>query len=208
VRDRVAAYAKGGAVGISVLTEPSEFNGTLADLEQAVRVTNLPVMRKDFLVDPYQVFEARAAGAAGVLVILRIVDEARLLELLEAAAEARLFVLLEAFSSADIQRAELAAQLARDLGITTLAGLNARNIATMKIERRREEGLCEQLPRHLPRIAESGIASVSDARRAAKLGYHAALVGTALMQAPDPAALAAAMIAAARMEQQATCPSG
>src|SRR5258705_3541471 len=105
---RVAAYARGGAAAVSVLTEPSRFDGSLEHLRQASQVLaplGVPAMRKDFLVDPYQMLEARAAGAGGVLVILRMLGDERIAELLDAAAEHHLFVLLEAFDAADLETA-------------------------------------------------------------------------------------------------------
>ena len=109
---RIAAYARGGAAAVSVLTEPSRFDGSLTHLRQAAAVLaplGVPAMRKDFIVDPYQVLEARAAGAGGVLIILRMLPRARIDELLEAAADQGLFVLLEAFDAADLD-------LVRDAG--------------------------------------------------------------------------------------------
>src|SRR5580700_1616329 len=105
---RVAAYARGGAAAVSVLTEPSRFDGSLEHLRQAAAVLaplGVPAMRKDFLVDPYQVLEARAAGAGGVLVILRMLDAERVAELLDVAAEHGMFVLLEAFDGSDLAMA-------------------------------------------------------------------------------------------------------
>src|ERR1700726_4408166 len=108
---RVAAYARGGAAAVSVLTEPSRFDGSLEHLRQAAAVLaplGVPAMRKDFLVDPYQILEARAAGAGGVLVILRMLPRQQIAELLDAASDHGMFVLLEAFDEADLH-------LARDL---------------------------------------------------------------------------------------------
>ena len=104
-RGRVAAYARAGAAAVSVLTEPTRFDGILEHLREAAAVLaplGVPAMRKDFLVDPYQVLEARAAGAGGVLLIVRMLSRDRLAELLEAAAEQGLFVLLEAFDARDL----------------------------------------------------------------------------------------------------------
>ena len=207
VRDQVTAYTKGGAAAISVLTEPDEFDGALSDLSDTVRATHVPVMRKDFLVDPYQVFEARAAGAAGVLFILRILEDAQVHELLDAAAETGMFVLLEAFDKADLARAKSAALRCQRLRITTLVGLNARNLKTLKTERERFVCLSEHLPRDLPRVAESSLRSAEDARYVAELGYNVALVGTALMRAPDPAGVTRAMIAAGRDAVGTPCAS-
>ena len=115
---RVAAYARGGAAAVSVLTEPSRFDGSLEHLRRAAQVLaplGVPAMRKDFLVDPYQVLEARAAGAGGVLVILRMLPRPRIAELLDVAADHGLFVLLEAFDEADLE-------LARELTARRTAG--------------------------------------------------------------------------------------
>src|SRR5882724_3005787 len=105
---RVAAYARGGAAAVSVLTEPSRFDGSLEHLRLAAAALaplGVPAMRKDFLVDPYQVLEARAAGAGGVLVILRMLTRPRIDQLLDVAAEHGMFVLLEAFDAADLAMA-------------------------------------------------------------------------------------------------------
>src|ERR1700722_18568899 len=105
---RIAAYARGGAAAVSVLTEPSRFDGTLDHLRQAAEVLaplGVPAMRKDFLVDPYQILEARAAGAGGGLGVLRMLPRPRISELLDAAAEHRMFVLLEAFDGEDLEAA-------------------------------------------------------------------------------------------------------
>src|ERR1700730_3724568 len=115
---RVAAYARGGAAAVSVLTEPSRFDGSLDHLRQAAAALaplGVPAMRKDFLVDPYQVLEARAAGAGGVLVILRMLTRPKIEELLDVAAELGMFVLLEAFDDVDLARA-------RDLETSRAAG--------------------------------------------------------------------------------------
>ena len=207
VRSQVDAYTQGGAAAISVLTEPEEFGGSLADLSEAVRATHLPVMRKDFLVDPYQVLEARSMGAAGVLLILRILDDASLRALLDAATETGLFVLLEAFDSADVSRAATVAKWLEAWGPTMLVGVNARDLNTLEPEHLRFERMTVPLPRHVPRVAESSLVSAHEIRNVTRLGYDAALVGTALMRAHDPARLVADMIAAGRAERKASCVS-
>src|SRR5580700_8384967 len=116
---RVAAYARGGAAAVSVLTEPTRFDGSLEHLRRAAAVLaplSVPAMRKDFLVDRYQVLEARAAGAGGVLVILRMLPQRRVGELLDVAAELGMFVLLEAFDRIDLDAARdlLAARAGRE----------------------------------------------------------------------------------------------
>ncbi len=199
---RAVTYAAAGAALISVLTEPDEFCGSLGDLREAACATPVPVMRKDFLTDPYQILEARAAGAAGVLLILRMLDEPRLRELLDAAAEAHLFVLLEASDEADLRRAEGAA--ARP-GLQLLCGLNARDLVSLAVDRERFRTLRPHLPRDLPVVAESGLASIDDVRRVAALGYRAALVGSALMRAGEPGQLLEQMLRAGREEASRSC---
>ena len=201
---RVAAYADAGAVAISVLTEPSRFDGELAHLAQAVSglAGRIPVMRKDFLVDDYQVCEARVAGAGGVLIILRMLARAELEALIEAAAELGLFALLEAFDAADL---ELAAALVRDYHqrCALLVGVNCRDLVTLKVVPGRLESLAPLLPDSVPRVAESGVTTSSDAARVAAAGYDVALVGSALMQAADPLPLATSMLAAGRAAARA-----
>ncbi len=196
---RVAAYADAGAAAISVLTEPSRFDGALSHLTRAVQglAGRIPVMRKDFLVDAYQVYEARAAGAGGVLIILRMLKRAELEALIEAAAQLGLFALLEAFDQADLQ---LAAELVRAFGAraTLLVGVNCRDLVTLKVVPGRLEALAPRLPRDVARVAESGVANGADAARVAEAGYEVALVGSALMQSADPLGLAATMLSAGR----------
>jgi indole-3-glycerol phosphate synthase len=197
---RVAAYARGGAAAVSVLTEPSRFDGSLQHLLQAAEVLaplGVPAMRKDFLVDPYQVLEARAAGAGGVLVILRMLTRERLAELLDVAAAQGLFVLLEAFDVADL---ELARELlvGRAGGETILVGINSRDLQTLKVVQQRFATLAPELPTEWPCVAESGVATAADAQAMRDLGYRLALIGTALMSCDDPAALLADILTSAR----------
>ena len=206
IAGRVTAYAKAGAAAVSVLTEPSRFDGSMAHLETAAEslaVLNVPVMRKDFIVDPYQVIEARVAGAGGVLVILRMLPRAGIEELLECARTLGLFVLLEAFDEADIEALHgiIDARHSRGAEPQTapvLAGLNCRDLSSLQIVPKRLLDLAHLLPTHVPRVAESGVVSADDAARVAAAGYDFALVGSALMQGGDPHALAAAMLAAGR----------
>lgn len=200
---RAAAYARAGAAAVSVLTEPSRFDGSLAHLrEAAARLAPLgvPVMRKDFLVDPYQVLEARASGAGGVLVILRMLPHDVLSALLDTAASLGLFVLLEAFDGIDLGLARKLLD-ARDPGRQTiLVGVNCRDLQTLQVEPQRFAQLAPQLPGLAAAVAESGVATASDAAAARALGYRIALVGTALMGSADPAALLADMLQHARTQ--------
>lgn len=197
---RVSAYAAGGAAAVSVLTEPERFDGTLAHLEgaaQVLRALKVPAMRKDFLVDPYQVLEARVAGAGGVLVILRMLPRGASEALIECARALGLFVLLEAFDEADIElMEELIGTAPR--GAQLLAGLNCRDLATLQVVPQRLLELAARLPRGVPRVAESGVTTAAEAAAVARCGYQLILVGSALMQGADPATLAAGLLAGGR----------
>jgi indole-3-glycerol phosphate synthase len=204
VAGRVTTYARAGAAAVSVLTEPSRFDGSMAHLESATKSLaplNVPAMRKDFLVDPYQVIEARVAGAGGVLVIVRMLPRAGIEAMLDCAHKLGLFVLLEAFDEADIEvmHEVLGAGVARAAdSAPVLAGLNCRDLTTLQIVPSRLVELAHLLPAHVARVAESGVVSPQDAARVAGAGYEFALVGSALMQGGDPHALAAAMLKAGR----------
>jgi indole-3-glycerol phosphate synthase len=196
---RVTAYARAGAAAVSVLTEPSRFDGSMAHLELATRCltpAHVPAMRKDFLVDAYQVIEARVAGAAGVLVILRMLPREDLDALIRQAGNLGLFVLLEAFDEKDI---ELMHDIVdRHSGVELLVGVNCRDLATLQVVPRRLDELAHLLPTRVPRVAESGVATADDARRVASVGYEMALVGSALMQGGDPSELTSAMLSTGR----------
>ena len=201
VSARVTSYARAGAAAVSVLTEPSRFDGSMAHLELATRALTplqVPAMRKDFIVDRYQVSEARVAGAGGVLVILRMLPRAELDALIDRARELQLFVLLEAFDAADIELMHRIVESHASSGVEMLAGVNCRDLATLQIVPPRLDELAHLLPTSVPRVAESGVGSADDARRVATVGYELALVGSALMQGGDPRALATAMLEAGR----------
>jgi indole-3-glycerol phosphate synthase len=198
---RVQAYAQGGACAVSVLTEPTRFGGTLAHLEQtaqALAPLGVPVMRKDFLVDPYQVMEARAAGAGGVLVIVRMLDRSRITALLDCAAMLKMFVLIETFDAADLQVAKevLAARKAHDEQM--LVGVNCRDLDTLGVELSRLSALASHLPPDFASVAESGVGSLEDVKAIVDAGYEMALVGTTLMSSADPGKLLGEMLAAGR----------
>ncbi|MDE2339063.1 MAG: indole-3-glycerol-phosphate synthase [Gammaproteobacteria bacterium] len=202
VAARVRAYAEAGAAAVSVLTEPQRFDGDLAHLRcaaEALAPLGVPAMRKDFLVDPYQIAEARAAGAGGVLLIVRMLPDALLDAMIARTRLLGLFALLETFDAPDIER--LRALTARVGSAGLLAGLNSRDLSTLEVVPSRLEALAPLLPETLPRVAESGVSSPEDAHRMGRAGYDLALVGSALMRTPDPAALVAAMTAAGRAGQ-------
>jgi indole-3-glycerol phosphate synthase len=195
---QIDAYVAGGAAAISVLTEPDEFNGDLAHLQAAaerLRSAGCPVMRKDFLTDPYQVIEARAAGASGVLVIVGLLDDAALDALLDCARELGLFVLLEAFTVEDLARIRARPMRA---GAPALAGVNCRNLRDLSVDFARFAALAPHLPQGVPCVAESGITTVADVRAVARLGFRVALVGSALMRNRDPVAALRELVAAGR----------
>jgi indole-3-glycerol phosphate synthase len=203
VEARVIAYAFAGAAAVSVLTEPSRFDGSMDHLEKAARTLNpfrVPAMRKDFIVDPYQIIEARAAGAGGVLVILRMLPPSEIQALMDCARSLGLFVLLEAFDEHDIgQMHDLVSGPARP---TVLVGVNCRDLATLQVVPKRLEQLAPLLPNTVARVAESGVATAEDARRVSAAGYDLALVGSALMQGGNPRVLASAMLDAGRAVRQ------
>jgi len=217
------AYAAGGAAAVSVLTEPLAFDGSLEDLAATGRVLAasdrpIPTMRKDFLVDPYQVFEARAAGAGGVLLIADLLtplderaDGAILAggtmggatradpdALLDAAAETGLWVLVEAFDDGRIDRAVRLARRATNRGVQAFVGVNVRDLRTLAVDEWKLARVAGNLPPGLPCVAESGMLTSEDVAAAAHLGYGLALVGRALSGAPDPRGLLVDMLRAGR----------
>jgi indole-3-glycerol phosphate synthase len=202
------AYLDARVSAISVLTEPEEFGGSLSDLAVVAGASPAPVMRKDFLVDPYQILEARVAGAAGVLLILRLVDDARLKELLDAAVEMKQFVLLEAFDRNDLVRAGELLQGRETHPGQVLTGLNCRDLRTLRVDISRFEQLRDAFPKGQIAVAESGLETPRDVASVARLGYSVALIGSVLMRAADPAEVAALMIEAGRREAERRCVSG
>jgi indole-3-glycerol phosphate synthase len=190
-------YIDGGAAAISVLTEPTRFDGDITHLEAvAAAAPETPVMRKDFLVDPVQVSEARKAGASGVLLIAAMLPDQRLRELLDRAWEHGLFVLLETFDADDLTRSsrllDNSDDAARCESGQLLIGVNTRNLRTLEVDAKRLERLAPALPDAIC-VAESGLHGPEDAERVAGWGYQMALVGTALMKSADPTGLLAAM---------------
>jgi len=201
VESRVAAYGQGGAAAVSVLTEPKRFGGSLDHLAQAARVLTplgVPVMRKDFLVDPYQVLEGRAAGAGGVLVIVRMLDPGRITELLDCAAMLKMFVLIEAFDAADLDITRDILKHREGHAEQLLVGVNCRDLEKLSVDLARLGILADRLPEAHPKVAESGVATVDDVRRVVDQGYSLALVGSSLMQSDRPRELASEMLVAGR----------
>jgi len=198
--ERARQYVSGGAAAISVLTEPSRFDGTLEHLEEvAAAVPDTPVMRKDFLVDPVQILEGKRARASGVLLIVTMLDDALLRAMLDCAAELGMFVLLESFDETDLARASQLLDNSEDQQRAErgelLFGVNTRDLRTLHVDPRRLETLAPFLPTGRS-VAESGLHVAEDAAVVAGLGYQLALVGTALMRSDDPEALVGVMRAA------------
>jgi indole-3-glycerol phosphate synthase len=204
--ERAIAYAQGGAAAISILTEPLRFAGRtdhLVEVATAVAKLGVPVMRKDFLVDRRQILEAKASGASGVLLIAAMLSDAELRDMLDCALEHSLFVLLESFDSKDLDRSSSLLRESRygvhvDNG-QLLVGINTRNLRTLEVDPARLEQLSKELPSGVVAVAESGQSSPDDIARAAKWGYSAALVGTALMRSGDPSQLIRDMLKAGRL---------
>jgi indole-3-glycerol phosphate synthase len=155
-------------------------------------------MRKDFLVEPYQVMEARVAGAGGVLVIARMLDQSRITALLDCAAMLNMFVLIEAFDADDIKLINEVLAPRKQHTEQILVGLNCRDLQTLKVNFERFAESVELLPQSYPKVAESGVANIDDAKRVAKLGYQVALVGTTLMNSAEPRKLAGELLSAGR----------
>jgi indole-3-glycerol phosphate synthase len=183
-----AAYARGGATALSVLTDGPYFDGSLDDLRAARAAVPLPVLRKDFTVDPLQVAEARAAGADAVLLIVAaLADDALLAELLAAAGHFRLTALVEVDDETGLDRALAAG--------ADVVGITNRDLRSFDEDLSTAERLAALLPSEVLAVAESAIRSPDDARRMADAGFHAVLVGEALVRAPDPVAAVAALAA-------------
>jgi indole-3-glycerol phosphate synthase len=183
-------YRRAGADALSVLTDAKYFGGTLDDLRQVTDVFRSsaawhrsapPCLRKDFMVHPVQVLEARAAGASAILIIVRALSEAEISALHAAARVAGLDVLFEVHDEEDLARA--VAHGARIIGV------NNRDLATFQTDLTLSERLIPQFPRGVTAVSESGIFTGTDAARIRAAGAHAVLVGEALMKTPDPARL-------------------
>jgi indole-3-glycerol phosphate synthase len=180
-----ARYASAGAVAISVLTEPTRFGGSLEDLEAVARAVRLPVLRKDFVIHPLQVYEARACGAAAVLLIVRALTDEQLQELAALAHHLGLDTLVEVHAAGEVTRALACAPRA--------VGVNARDLGTLVMDGALVGALLPGIPEGIAAVAESGLASRADVERVALAGADAVLVGTAAAKALDPGAVVAAM---------------
>lgn len=183
--DQAAAYVTGGAAAISVLTEPESFGGSIEDLVAVRDATDVPVLKKDFHVEPIQLVEAAAIGASAVLLIVRALSPDSLLEMTAAANDLGLEVLLEVRDADELRRAIEAAELYASV---TAIGVNNRNLETLVIDTGTAEALIKAIPARFAAIAESGVSDRSDVERAARGFADAVLVGSAVSAASDPCA--------------------
>jgi indole-3-glycerol phosphate synthase len=172
------SYFENGAAALSILTDAEFFHGHLDHLQQARAACALPLLRKDFLLEPYQVLEARARGADAILLIVAILDRSQLFELLSAAGELEMQTLVETHNEAEMDRALLAG--------AAIIGINNRDLRTFEVSLETTERLAKLIPRSCVRVAESGITSRQDVERIAACGMDAILVGSHLMRQPDP----------------------
>jgi indole-3-glycerol phosphate synthase len=180
------AYERAGAAAISVLTEPAFFDGSLAHLEAVAAAVAVPVLRKDFIVDEYQVVEAVLSGASAVLVIASALGRQEVTGLLQVARRWGVAALVEVHETADLT-------VALDAG-ATIVGVNNRNLRTLEVEPATAAALIGAIPGECVAVAESGLRTGVEAARLHAIGYDAFLVGERFMTATDPGAAAAAFI--------------
>lgn len=177
VAEITTAYSESGARAISVLTDGPFFGGSLDDLRTARAKTSVPLLRKDFVVDALQLYEARAAGADAALLIVRMLDDAQLADLLACARAIGLDTLVETHNEAEVERALRAG--------SDVIGVNNRNLATFDVDTELARRMSALVPADIVLVAESGLRTVDDVRLFGAAGAHAVLVGEALMRAPD-----------------------
>ncbi|MEQ1871381.1 MAG: indole-3-glycerol phosphate synthase TrpC [Vicinamibacterales bacterium] len=184
--DIARAYADAGAAAISVLTESAFFDGSLAHLEAVRAAVSTPLLRKDFIVTDYQLFEARAAGADAVLLIVAALSAAELTALLARAAELGLDTLVEVHSAPELD-------VAIGCG-APVVGVNNRNLHTLAVDVRASDMLIARMPGGVVAVSESGLKTADDLRHLSALGYRAFLIGERFMTDPDPRAALSALL--------------
>lgn len=191
--DRIAAsYAAAGAAAISVLTEPTFFDGSLDHLRSVRVAVDTPILRKDFVVTEYQVSEARAAGADAVLLIVAALDDAAIRRLLRAAAGCGVATLVEAHDGMEVQRAV-------DAG-AEIVGVNSRDLRTLAVSPEVFGAVVDRIPADVTAVAESGIQSLADVVRLRQMGYDACLIGERFMATADPGAALGAFLAEVQVQ--------
>jgi indole-3-glycerol phosphate synthase len=176
--DVVTAYERGGAAAISILTEEQHFGGSLADLREGRAATELPIVRKDFTIDPYQLYEAKVAGADGVLLVVGSLEQGDLASLYAQARELDLDALVEIHDDEELERA-----LELDCDVI---GINNRNLEDFSVDIQRTFDLLADVPAGKVVVSESGIHHRGQIEELEQVGVDAVLVGEALMRAPDP----------------------
>lgn len=177
-----------GAAALSVLTEEDFFQGSLADLKDVAKSTHIPVLRKDFIIDPWQVWEARAANADAFLLIAAILDDFKLRELLELGRQLGMEALVEAHSEEELERTV-------DAG-AKIIGINNRDLKSFDVRLETSRELVELIPEECIAVSESGIRTHADLLRLREAGFDAFLIGEHLMTKPDPAAALAGILGA------------
>ena len=183
-----STYERGGASVVSVLTEGRRFGGSLADLDAVRAAVDIPVLRKDFIVTPYQIHEARAHGADLVLLIVAALEQNVLVSLLERTRSLGMEALVETHSRLEALRAMEAG--------ASIIGVNARNLKTLEVDRSTVEQVIDVIPQDVVAVAESGVANAHDVFEYAKWGADAVLVGEALVTSGDPLASIQDMVSA------------
>jgi indole-3-glycerol phosphate synthase len=179
--DQVGAYERGGAAALSVLTDEDHFGGSLADLEAARKICRLPILRKDFIVDPYQLYEAAASGADAVLLIVRALDDETFAQLHDTARQLDLDCLCEVHDGRELERA-------LEHGVEVI-GINNRNLDTGVVDIATTFELMPDVPAGKTVVSESGIASRDQLDELQRIGVDAVLIGETFMRAEDPEAL-------------------
>jgi len=171
-------YESNGAAGISVLTDERFFSGTLDDLKCVRQAVSLPLLRKDFIIDEYQLFEAKAYGADAILLIAAILEKSQLMEYHSAAGELGLECLVELYEQKEIDKL--------NFDRMKLIGINNRDLRTFTIDLNRTFEIAQHVPKDMTLVSESGIQSSNDLMRLKSAGVHAALIGEYLMKAVQP----------------------
>jgi indole-3-glycerol phosphate synthase len=177
IADVVSAYERAGAAALSILTEPASFGGSLADLGAARAAARLPILRKDFIVDPYQVLESFAAGADAILLIVAALSERELADLHAQALDLGLPALVEIHDSRELESAVAAG--------AQVIGVNNRDLTTLQVDPARTFELLPELPKDVVVVAESGFSRPAELDALARAGVDAVLIGEALMRADD-----------------------
>jgi indole-3-glycerol phosphate synthase len=190
-----ASLEEAGAAALSVLTEEDFFSGSLGDLKEASRVTKIPILRKDFIVDPWQVWETRAAGADSFLLIAAVLHDAELRELLELGRTLKMEALVEVHSREELERV---------LGAgARIIGVNNRDLRDFQVHLETSLGLAELIPEQCIAVSESGLRTHDDLVRLRGAGFDAFLIGEHVMQSADPAAALRALLVPAGAEHTA-----